>query len=118
MPIKMSGYDFKSFIGSKDPKYWPEGLYVEDELLLVNGIEKTLDLAGSSNDDDVIEILGGALAWDDFQRNRDNPPGSLVSLARRWLKDQTETRVVISVPNDRLKDLPAILAPIKASICK
>ena len=118
MPIKMSGYDFKSFIGSKDPKYWPEGLYVEDELLRVNGVDKTLDLVGSPNDDDVIQILGGALAWDYSQRDRDNPPGSLVSLAKRWLKNQTETRVVISVPNGQLKDLPAILASIKASICK
>lgn len=116
--MKMSGADFRTFMASKDPAWWPEGLYIEDELLRVNGVESELDSTDKYKDDDLIEIIGGALAWDSLQNDRDKPPGSLASLARRWLKAQNETRVVIVVPNDRIGELDALLKPLGAKIAR
>ncbi len=115
--MKMSGVDFKAFIGSKDPAWWPEGLYIEDELLRVNGEEAELGNTDDYKDTDLIEIVGGALAWDSILKDREMPPGSLKALARRWLKAQNETRVVIAVPNERVDELAALLKAIGARVC-
>lgn len=112
--MKMSGADFSAFLDCKDQAIWPAGLYIEEEALRVNGVE--CELAGQYAPTDVVEILGGSLAWEDLAKDRESPPCSLVSLARRWVKLQTEINVVITIPKDRLDELPKVLKSLNAKV--
>lgn len=114
--MKMSGADFQVFLKCKDPNIWPPGLYIEEELLRVNGVET--ELAESYSDADVIEIISGSLAWENLEKSKNGSPGSLRALARKWLKIQSSERVVVLVPKGRISDLSDALKPLGATIWK
>lgn len=115
MGLKMSGADFKAFIACKDEKFWPPGLYIEEETLRIDGVESELPAPDTYADSAVVEIIGGSLAWEE---SRERPTATLVALARRWLKAQRVTRIVISVPLENVPRLGEVLKSIGAEICK
>jgi hypothetical protein len=108
----MSGADFRAFLDCKHHDIWPDGLYIEEELLRVNGVET--ELPEKTDDTDIIEILGGATAWENVRDERPTP--ALVSLARRWIKMQNELRVLVSVPKDKVDDLRKALKSFGATV--
>ena len=114
--MKMSGADFRAFLNCNDPDIWPEGLYIEEELLRVNGIED--EIAAEYKDSDVVEIIGGALAWDDLKKDRESLPSSLKALAKKWQKLQSESRVIVTVPNDKIEQLEAFAKTIGAKVVR
>jgi len=113
--MKMSGADFRAFMGSTDPNIWPEGLYIEEEMLRINGVDSNLD--APCVDSDMVEIVGGSTAWEDICA-RYKPCPSLRVLAKRWIKSQTETRVLVTVPNDQMENLVTMARSIGAVVHK
>lgn len=112
--MKMSGADFRAFLNYTDPAIWPEGLYIEEEMLRVNGVED--EIASEYKDSDIVEILGGSLAWDNLKKDRESQPMSLKQLAKKWQKLQTQSRVIITVSNDKIEQLEDFLKSIGAKI--
>ncbi len=110
--MKMSGADFRAFLDCKHPDIWPDGLYIEEELLRVNGVET--EILEKTNDTDVVEIVGGSTAWEN--RRDERPAPTLASLARRWIKMQNELRVLVQVPKDKVDDLRKVLKSLGATV--
>lgn len=113
--VKLSGADFRAFLSSKDESIWPPGLYIEEELLRIDGRESEIPADHEYNDDSVVEIISGNLAW---ENNQERLTTTLAALARRWLRKQNETRVVVTVPTDQLSKLADILKTIGAQVAK
>ena len=111
--MKMSGAEFRAFLGCRDASIWPEGLYVEEEALRINGEVSNMDAAYTDTDE--IEIVGGSTAWESLD-HRDRPTPSLRALARRWAKLQTETRLLVTVPNDQINNLVTMARSIGATV--
>jgi hypothetical protein len=98
MAIKTNGVEFKRFYG--DETYWKEGYFVEDELLVVNGVEIDEDNHNFNRDEikdtDLISISSGYV----LDENCDDVCG-LESFFRKWRKFQTTTFLNVEVANDK-----------------
>ncbi|WP_231365820.1 MULTISPECIES: hypothetical protein [unclassified Thioalkalivibrio] len=95
--VRMSGAEFRAFYS--DPDYWPDGVWHDDEVILLDGGEP-LNL-------DDLEALGANTAveiqYGDVRRDTEGEViapviASLPEYARMWRKRaQGETRVILQV---------------------
>lgn len=107
MARKTSGKELKAFYA--DDSFWKEGVWHEDEEILVNG-QSVEDLEiGGLKDTDEISITGGYVFGPDWERS--NGP-TFESFFRRWKKRQTTTTFVVQCD---LSQADAIKAAIRAA---
>lgn len=110
MAIKMNGAEFKAWVASD----WGENAWWDDYVIVINGEEvQDYDEERIANTDTVL-VDGGIV----FLDTHGEKSVSATSHFKAWKKTQTHTVVLVEVPNDRLGDLPCVLAQIKARIVK
>lgn len=107
MAVKVTGYEWKKFYTDKDPEFWPEGAWHDDEEVLVNGQEVDGEFSHESvADTDTITITGGIV----FMRERDTDGPSLETHFKRWRKKQNTAILMVEVPRGDLEALKAAIA--------
>lgn len=112
--MKMSGADFRAFLDCKDPSIWPPGLYIEEELLRIDG-DEIEELPESFDPASIIEIMGGSTAWES-SADRERATPTLRTLARRWIKMQTTVNVVVSIPKKSMDQIASAVAKIGGKV--
>ena len=102
MPIKLTGAQLKAFLN--DTEFWPEGRWMDDDVVERNGeVEEDFDWL-SAADTDSIKLIDGVV----FEDNGDEV-GGLVPLARRWLKAQTSTCFLVTVDKTKEEEIKALI---------
>ena len=91
--LKMTGAEYKAFTAAP----WGPGWYWDETDFLHNNVEK--DDIGEVEDTDTIVILSGTIYKGDTPRAE---AIDAVAYARKWLKAQAFTSVIVEVPNDQV----------------
>lgn len=89
--VKMTGAEYTAFTADE----WGPGWYWDETLFTLNGEE--VDDIGEVQPDDEIVMLAGTIYKGDTPRAE---AISAVNYARRWLKKQSVTSIVVEVPNE------------------
>lgn len=104
MATKTSGKELKAFYA--DASFWKEGVWHEDEEILVNGqAVEDLEIA-NLNDTDEISIAGGYIFGPDWTHT-EGP--SFESFFRRWKKQQTTVTFVVQCDLNRADAIKAAI---------
>ncbi|WP_019584543.1 hypothetical protein [Thioalkalivibrio sp. ALE16] len=95
--VTMSGAEFRAFYS--DPEYWPDGVWHDDEIILLDGGEPlNLDDLEALDANVAVEIQCGEVRRDTEGEVIAPVIASLPEYARMWRKrDQGETRVILQV---------------------
>lgn len=112
MGVKTNGAEYKAYIADTDPKFWPDGSFIDDDVLIVNGTthgsdDLTLDTSAFKDEDEVIIHCGSF-----YQSAREDDPISLETHFKRWRKAQSTVRIAVEVHKDKLDGL---MTAIKAN---
>lgn len=110
MPTKTTGAEYKAYLEEKDPQWWPENAYMDDEVLTVNGKSNENDFSFDSSkleDSDVVVIECGSYFKDLVSEST-----SLEAHFKRWRKAQNTAWCSFECPKDKLD---AVKAAIKAA---
>ena len=103
METKTTGAEYKAYIADDDPKWWPDGSYIDDDLILVDG--QPMDDAGfdatTLHDNAAVVIECGTY----YSNGIDGDPKSLEAHFKRWRKAQTTVRIAVEVHRDKLESL-------------
>lgn len=106
MAEKTTGAEFKKFYS--DPVFWPDGVWHDDEVVLVDGVaQDDLDPDMIPDASKVVIECGVVFLHDD-----DGEGVALDTYFRRWLKVQTTRSLVVEVSAEKLD---AVVAAIKAA---
>ena len=103
MATKTTGAEFKAFYGDK--KWWPDGMWHEDE-------EITIDGSLPPDDFDLSSIADGArmVLANGYVTNEENDElGSFEGYFRRWRKKQTTTFLAVEVPHEKAEAVKAAI---------
>ncbi len=107
MAIKAIGAEVKAFYS--DPVFWPDGVWHEDEIIEINGVqveEGEINLE-TVQDNCIITIVDG------FVTNEQGKNlGSFEGYFKKWRKLQNTVMLYVEVPKDKLY---AVETAIKAS---
>ena len=110
MAIKTTGAEFKRFY--RDDTIWMcngvENMYIDDDTILVNGLEYDADYEAIP-DDAVVKIICGVVYGPQFERGYEP---SLETYFRRWKKKQTTTAFVVECD---IANSDAVMAVVKAA---
>ena len=107
MATKTTGAEFKRFY--KDPAFWPDGVWHEDETVTVNGEEVGPNgELGKIADDAVVTVDGGIVLGPKWKENEPSFEGYFKS----WRKQQTTKSFVVECDESKLE---AVKAAIKAA---
>lgn len=103
MSIKTTGAEWKHFY--KDPTFWPEGVWHEDEVITVNGEQvDEYDFSHEDvGDEDRMTIDGGYVAG---LMGKAEPP-SLEAYFKRWRKLQRTAFGAVDCPKDKVEAVKA-----------
>ncbi len=106
--VRMDGVTFKRYF--EDNQAWPEGTYYDDAEILIDGTPFTDGVdTDALADNAIIEIRDGLIL---HESDVGVDGTSLVSHARRWLKQQTLQRLIVEVDADKLD---AVRMAVKAA---
>lgn len=99
MPVKISGADFKKFYNDK--KWWPDGIWHEEESISVNGVEKDCYETDYDKilDSDLLVISGGCVLSDKREIC------SMETYIRRWKSALAERIILVKAPQKKLGDI-------------
>jgi len=116
MSVKTTGAEYKAYLNDTDPQFWPEGAWMDDEVLLVNGKEVGEDNFDFDymklNDADSVILECGSY----YKSVADRDPIELVTHFKRWRKAQTTAYISVSVDKTRIDELKAMLKTFGAKI--
>jgi len=109
MSVKTNGAEYKAYIAETDLKWWPEGSYMDDTLLIVNGEEigddnYTFD-PNNLEDEDVVVIDCGSY----YRDANDLEPTNLTTHFKNWRKAQATVRFAVEVHKDKFDELKALI---------
>lgn len=104
MTVKMTGLEWKAYV--VDDSSWPDGGYVEDEEVSINGcvIEYNSFDTDDINDGDVVTLSGGQIIIPDSEKEM-----TMESHFKKWRKAQPVTYLTISVPHEKLEVVKAAI---------
>lgn len=109
MSVKTNGAEYKAYINDADPKFWPEGAWMDDEVLLVNGEkvgEDNFDFDYTKlNDADEVVLECGSYYKSEGDRNQIE----LITHFKRWRKAQATVRIAVEVYKDKLESLKTVI---------
>lgn len=91
--MKVTGAEFHRFYN--DPSIWTDGMYHENVVFAVNGVEVD-DIPESINDTDIVSFSGGFIANDNG-----DAIGTFVGLFRKWRKKQMTVMFVVECHIDK-----------------
>lgn len=101
MSVKTNGAEYKAYINEQSAKWWPDGAYMDDVVLMVNGEEigeDNVDFDHAGMDDaDSVSIICGEF----YSTPGDREPTSLIAHFKRWRKAQTTVRIAVEVHKDK-----------------
>lgn len=111
MTAKTTGAEFKRFYG--DNEWWPEGVYHDDELILVNGEAiEDLDALERIPDEAEVRIESGSVMREPREgRVMGEEVMGLDTYFHRWRRAQSKRVVVLEVP---IEDVERLKAMVKA----
>lgn len=99
MPVKTTGAEWNAFYA--DASAWPDGWFHEDEVITVDGAyDEDRDLT-CLQPDSKVTVTGGIIFKGDYSEEGDSVEGHF----RKWRKAQTNTTIVVTVPNENLDAL-------------
>lgn len=102
MTVTLNGAQFKAFID--DDTYWRDGMWVEDDIVVVDGVEVENVDCDTLGDTQQIKVSEGVVMSDDgFE------PMSYEIFIKRWLKKQTVKSVVIQFDISKTDEVMALL---------
>lgn len=109
MSVKTNGAEYKAYINEQSAKWWPDGAYMDDSVLNVNGVEIGEDNfdfdPGKLEDSDAVSIIFGSY----YISPGDRDPISLEAHFKRWRKAQTTVRILVEVHKDKLESLRDVI---------
>jgi hypothetical protein len=105
--IKMTGREYNAYVSDNDPVFWPEGAYMDDELVTVCGAEYAFDKP-------VPEGAKVTLEGGTFYRGDASEGTSLEAHFKRWRKAQNFTTLVIEFAKEDEAQVRAGLSAISA----
>lgn len=103
MATKTTGVEYKAYIAETDPKWWPEGSYMDDDVVLIDGAAmdcSAFDLAALPDSAAVVIECGTY-----YSNGIDSDPIALETHFKRWRKAQTTVRFAVEVHRDKLEAL-------------
>ena len=90
MKVKTTGAEFKRFYA--DPKYWPDGVWHDDDVVVVNGVhDSEADLAIMDDAASVMIESGYVISADDSDL------GELAAYFKKWQREQSHVSVLVEV---------------------
>lgn len=104
--IKMTGAEFWEFYN--DPKFWPEGVWHDDEVMTVNGAVVSDYSTETILPDSQVTIDGGVIFLDEEGEESRSFEGHI----KKWRKSCTVAYFTVEAPKDKLD---AIKTAIKAA---
>lgn len=108
--MKVSGKVWNEYLAS-----WPEGQYFDDSDETVNGVDANTDaFDGVIPDDAIVEFTGGTV----YRTHEDQEGKSLVSGIRAFIKSQSITVLMCTVPNERLSEFNELVAKLSVRVAK
>lgn len=108
--MKVSGKVWNEYLAS-----WPEDQYFDDSDETVNGVDANSDaFNGVVPDDAVVEFTAGTV----YRTIEDRVGKSLVSGIRAFIKSQSITILMCTVPNERLSEFNELVAKLSVRVAK
>ena len=108
MSVKTTGAEYKAYIAETDPKWWPDGSYMDDTVIIVNGKEVGDDYDfDPSNLKDIDQVVIECGTYYKFSADLD--PSSLTAHFRSWRKAQSTVRFSVEVNKDKFDELKALI---------
>lgn len=104
MSVKTTGAEFKSYITSLDPAFWPEDSYYDDDVLIVDGVDvsEQYDFVVRDMPDSArVTIECGTV----YKNANDREGVSLAAHFKRWRKAQHTAFLAIEVPKNMLESI-------------
>ncbi len=92
MTVKTTGAEFKAFY--QDPAIWTDGLYHEEEEIVVDGQVRSLEDDMLALSDIAKVTISGGFVSDEEGRDH----GTLEALFRKWKQRQGRRIMVIDIP--------------------
>lgn len=115
MTVKTTGLQYKAFIKSQDPAFWPEGAWMDDAEVVVDGRPWNGDVDEDQISDTAeVRVTGGVVF---LSEDADDGP-SVEAHLKRWLKAQTTMVVMVEIDKVHKQALCECLAkmPFKAKV--
>lgn len=111
MTVKIKGADYRAFF--QDKGVWSDGVWFDDVLTVINGVEfgmdDNLDEESDLKDEDRVEVHGGVI-----YANQDDRVGKSYETAlRNWLKRRDTETLIVEVPKAKAAELRALLKDMK-----
>jgi len=104
--MKTNGKEFKAFMASD----WPEGWYMDDDEILIDGKEDDGNIPYETlNDDCKVEILCGVVCSD----NDNIDPINLETYFKKWRKSLTVEYVSVEIPKGKKQELMEFVKGLK-----
>lgn len=95
MSVKMTGAEYKRYMASDDPAFWPKDSFIDDTEVTVNGDVYDGDDSSIPDAADVVIVEGS------YFKNYDSDGISLEAHFKRWRKAQSTVALVFDVPKDK-----------------
>jgi hypothetical protein len=109
MATKTTGVELKAFYS--DTTFWPEGVYHEDDEVIIDGVHRTDDQDIIDIPDEARVVVAGGVVLDLPGVDNDQAP-SFEGYFKKWRKQQTTAFFTGECPKDILD---AVLAAIVAA---
>lgn len=110
MSTKTTGAEYKAYLNETDSLWWPEGAYMDDEVLLVDGISTEDDYSFDAQKlGDNAKVM---IEYGNYYAKTHDDPIALETHFKRWRKAQTTARGAFECPKDKLD---AVISAIKAA---
>jgi hypothetical protein len=110
MSVKLTGQEYIDFLD--DTSYWEEGIWVDEVVIEVDGVEYE-GTEETISPTSIVKVIGGYVVCEDGNKKYDDL--TYETFIKRWLKLQTTQSLVINVPKNKLDE---ILAYLKLQKCK
>lgn len=107
MSVKTTGFELKQFYN--DPAFWPDGVWHEDEEVIVDGVIWSDDL-NNIPDEALVKVSYGMV----FNDTDDEP--SFETYFKRWRKTQTTTTFTVTCENSLLEPLKNAIRAVGGKI--